>query len=358
MKALAAKTNTDLLADQIEQFAPEIAVVYDPDSLQRLKQKLAAGTSVEILCEDEGYRAAATADGVDIVITAVVGAAGLMPTLAAIEAGKTIALANKETLVMAGEIVTRKAAQKGVQILPVDSEHSAIFQCLKGHRKADLAKILLTASGGPFLNLPMSQFPNISTAQALNHPNWDMGPKITIDSATMMNKGLEVLEAKSLFDVSEDMIEVVIHPQSVIHSMVAYQDGSVIAQLGIPDMKAAIAYALSYPERLPLNQPLPDFSGGQGLTFQKPDLEKFPCLALAFKAGKVGKTMPAVLNAANEVAVNAFLKKEISFSDIARIVRWTMDAHTVEANPELCDIIDADRHARKKAADLIRNIQA
>jgi 1-deoxy-D-xylulose-5-phosphate reductoisomerase len=281
-----------------------------------------------------------------------------MPTLAAIEAGKTIALANKETLVMAGEIVTQKAARKGVQILPVDSEHSAIFQCLQGHRKADLAKILLTASGGPFLNLPLSQFANISTAQALNHPNWDMGPKITIDSATLMNKGLEVLEAKSLFDVSEDMIEVVIHPQSVIHSMVAYQDGSIIAQLGIPDMKAAIAYALSYPERLPLNQPLPDFSGEQELTFQKPDLEKFPCLALAFKACKVGETMPAVLNAANEVAVNAFLKKEISFSDIARIVRWTMDAHTVEANSELCDIIDADRHARKKAADLIQNIQA
>jgi 1-deoxy-D-xylulose-5-phosphate reductoisomerase len=358
VKALAAKTNTDLLAKQIEQFAPEVAVVYDPDCKKRLKQALAPGTRVDILCDDEGYRAAATADGVDIVVTAVVGAAGLMPTLAAIEAGKTIALANKETLVMAGEIVTRKAEHKGVQILPVDSEHSAIFQCLQGHRKSDLAKILLTASGGPFLNLPVSQFSNISTAQALNHPNWDMGPKITIDSATLMNKGLEVLEAKSLFDVSEDMIEVLIHPQSVIHSMVAYQDGSVIAQLGIPDMKGAIAYALSYPERLPLNQPLPDFSDGRGLTFQKPDLEKFPCLALAFKACKVGKTMPAVLNAANEVAVNAFLKEEISFNDIARVVSWTMDAHTVAANPDLGDIIDADRYARKKAADLIQNIQA
>jgi len=357
VKALAAKTNTDLLAKQIGQFAPDIAVVYDQDSQQRLKQALAAGTRVEILCGDEGYRAAATADGVDIVITAVVGAAGLMPTLAAIEAGKTIALANKETLVMAGEIVTRKASDKGVQILPVDSEHSAIFQCLQGHRKADLAKILLTASGGPFLNLPITQFSNISKAQALNHPNWNMGPKITIDSATLMNKGLEVLEAKSLFGVSEDMIEVVIHPQSVIHSMVAYQDGCVIAQLGIPDMRAAIAYALSYPERLPLNQPLPDFSDGHGLTFQKPDLEKFPCLALAFQACKVGKTMPAVLNAANEVAVNAFLKEEISFNDIARVVSWTMDAHTVAANPDLGDIIDADRHARKKATDCIRDIR-
>ena len=356
VKALAARSNTDLLAKQIEQFAPKVAVVYDRDTMQQLKKKLAAGTGVEILCGDEGYRAAATADGVDIVITAVVGAAGLMPTLAAIDAGKTIALANKETLVMAGEIVTRKAVQKGVQILPVDSEHSAIFQCLQGHRKADLAKILLTASGGPFLNLPLSQFCKISTAQALNHPNWNMGPKITIDSATLMNKGLEVLEAKSLFDVSEDMIEVIVHPQSVIHSMVAYQDGSVIAQLGIPDMKAAIAYALSFPERLPLNQPLPDFSGAQDLTFQKPDLEKFPCLALAFEACKVGKTLPAVLNAANEVAVTAFLREEISFSDIARIVEWTMDAHTVADNPELSDIIDADRQARIKTVDLIRDI--
>lgn len=358
VKALAARSNTELLAEQIEQFAPEIAVVYDADTMQRLKQRLSARSGVEILCDDEGYRAAATADGADIVITAVVGAAGLKPTLAAIEAGKTIALANKETLVMAGEIVIRKAAQKGVQILPVDSEHSAIFQCLQGNRKADLAKILLTASGGPFLNLPVSQFSNISTAQALNHPNWNMGPKITIDSATLMNKGLEVLEAKSLFGVSENMIEVIIHPQSVIHSMVAYQDGSIIAQLGIPDMKAAIAYALSFPERLPLNQPLPDFAGGQKLTFQKPDLEKFPCLALAFEACKVGKTLPAVLNAANEVAVNAFLKQEISFNDIARIVGWAMDAHTVTADPELSDIIDADRQARIKAAEFIRDVQA
>ena len=357
VKALAARTNTDRLAKQIEQFDPELAVVYDADTAQELKQKLAAGTKIEILYGDEGYRAAASHDGVDIVLTAVVGAAGLIPTLAAIEAGKTIALANKETLVMAGEIVTMKAAQKGVQILPVDSEHSAIFQCLEGHRKADIATILLTASGGPFLKLPLDQFANISTAQALNHPNWDMGPKITVDSATLMNKGLEVLEAKSLFNVTEEMIEVVIHPQSVIHSMVAYRDGAVMAQLGIPDMKAAIAYALSYPKRLPLNQPLPDFSGGQDLTFQKPDLAKFPCLALAFQACRVGKTMPAVLNAANEVAVNAFLANKISFTDIARIVDQAMEAHTVNSNPALSDILAADQETRRKAADLIKNIQ-
>ena len=356
VKALAAKTNITLLAKQIEQFGPELAVVYDEEGAKQLKNKLAAGIKVDILCGEAGYLTAASASGVDVTLTAVVGAAGLMPTLAAIEGGKTIALANKETLVMAGEIVTKKAAQKGVQILPVDSEHSAIFQCLQGQRKTDISKILLTASGGPFLNRPADEFSKITKAQALDHPNWAMGPKITIDSATLMNKGLEVLEAKSLFDVSENMIEVVIHPQSVIHSMVAYRDGSIIAQLGIPDMKAAIAYALSYPERLPLNQPLPDFSGKQNLSFQKPDLEKFPCLALAFQACKVGKTMPAVLNAANEMAVKAFLHKKISFTDIAKVVSLTMEAHAVDSDPQLSDIIAADQWARQKAQDCIEAI--
>jgi len=358
VKALAARSNVALLAKQIEQFGPELAVVYDGERVKQLKNHLPAGIKVDILCGEAGYLTAASAGGIDMTLTAVVGAAGLMPTLAAIESGKTIALANKETLVMAGEIVTKKAAQKGVQILPVDSEHSAVFQCLQGHRKTDLAKILLTASGGPFLNRALDEFSNISKAQALNHPNWAMGPKITIDSATLMNKGLEVLEAKSLFDVSEDMIEVVIHPQSVIHSMVAYRDGSIIAQLGIPDMKGAIAYALSYPERLPLNQPLPDFSGQQDLTFQKPDLEKFPCLALAFEACKVGKTMPAVLNAANELAVNAFLDKKISFTDIAKVVSLTMEKHDVDSDPQLSDILAADQWARQKAQNFIEAVQS
>ena len=357
VKALAAKTNINLLAEQIQQFAPELAVVYDEDSAARLKNNLGAGTKADILWGPDGYRTAASADGIDMTLTAVVGAAGLMPTLAAIEAGKTIALANKETLVMAGEMVVKKAAKKGVQILPVDSEHSAIFQCLQGQRKEDLAKILLTASGGPFLNHSKAEFSKITKSQALNHPNWEMGPKITIDSATLMNKGLEVLEAKSLFGVSDDMIEVVIHPQSVIHSMVAYRDGSIIAQLGIPDMKGAIAYALSYPERLALNQPMPDFSGQQDLTFQKPDLGRFPCLALAFKACKVGKTLPAVLNAANEVAVNAFLDSAISFIEIAKIVSMTMEAHELHPNPDLEDIINADAWARKAGLDFIRNFQ-
>jgi len=357
VKALAAKTNIRLLAEQIERFSPELAVVYDEDSASQLKNNLAPGTKADILWGPDGYLTAASSDGIDTTITAVVGAAGLLPTLAAIEAGKTIALANKETLVMAGEIVVNKAAQKGVQILPVDSEHSAIFQCLQGQRKEDLAKILLTASGGPFLNRPLAEFSEITKDQALNHPNWEMGPKITIDSATLMNKGLEVLEAKSLFGVSDDMIEVVIHPQSVIHSMVAYKDGAIMAQLGIPDMKTAIAYAMSYPERLALNQSMPDFSGEQDFTFQKPDLDKFPCLALAFKACKVGKTMPAVLNAANEVAVNAFLKSKISFIEIAKIVSMTMAVHNIHATPGLEDIIRADKWARKEALNLIRNLQ-
>ncbi len=358
VKALAAKTNISLLTAQVEQFAPELAVVYDEDSAKQLKNELAAGTKVDILYGEDGYRTAASFHDVDMTIIAVVGAAGLIPTLAAIEAGKTIALANKETLVMAGEIVVQRAAQKGLQILPIDSEHSAIFQCLQGQRKEDLAKILITASGGPFLNRPVGEFSQITKAQALNHPNWVMGPKITIDSATLMNKGLEVLEAKCLFDVSEDMIEVIIHPQSVIHSMVAYKDGAIIAQLGIPEMKGAIAYALSYPERLGLNLPMPDFSGAKDLTFQKPDLEKFPCLALAFKACRIGKTMPAVLNAANEVAVNAFLTNKISFTDIARIVDKAMEVHAVNPKPELCDILAADQETRKKATDLIENLQA
>jgi len=283
----------------------------------------------------------------DIVLTAVVGAAGLAPTLAAIDAGKDIALANKETLVMAGDIVMKRAAQQGVKILPVDSEHSAIFQCLSGQRREDFEKILLTASGGPFVNKPIEEFAQITPEQALKHPNWQMGRKITIDSATLMNKGLEVIEAKHLFAVSQEQIEVVVHPQSIIHSMVAFKDGSVIAQLGIPDMKGAIAYALSYPERLALNQPLPDFAKIGSFTFQSPDTKKFPCLALAFEACKIGGTLPAVMNAANEIAVDAFLNKELSFMQIPEIIKKTMDKHQIIAHPEMDEIIEADRWARE-----------
>ncbi|UCF90146.1 MAG: 1-deoxy-D-xylulose-5-phosphate reductoisomerase [Desulfobacterales bacterium] len=349
VKALAAKRNVTRLAQQIERFRPELAAVGDEDSARDLRNLLPKGTGVEILFGAEGYRAVAVHGAVDMLLNAVVGAAGLTPTLAAIEVGKHIALANKETLVMAGEIVMKQAAAKGVQLLPVDSEHSAIFQCLSGQRRQDLSKVLLTASGGPFLNRAPATFGAITREDALKHPNWQMGAKITIDSATLMNKGLEVIEAQWLFGVSPDMIEVVIHPQSIIHSMVAYQDGSIIAQLGIPDMKAAIAYALSYPERLPLQQPLPDFTGLKALAFQPPDLEKFPCLALAFQACQVGGTLPAVLNAANEVAVNGFLEQRLAFTDIPTVVKRTMQTHTVVSSPSLADILAADQWARTQA---------
>lgn len=356
VRVLAAKSNIELLARQILQFQPDLAVVFDEKRAGELRALIPAGVDVEILHGEIGYRRAATLETVDMTVTAMVGAAGLMPTLAAIDAGKPIALANKETLVMAGDLVMRRAAEKGVDILPIDSEHSAIFQCLRGERREDVAKILLTASGGPFLKRPWEEFSSITVAEALNHPNWQMGQKITIDSATLMNKGLEVLEAKCLFGLSRQMIEVVIHPQSVIHSMVAYQDGSVMAQLGIPDMKVAIAYALSYPQRLPLRQPLPKFDSSQSLTFEQPNLEKFPCLALAFGACEVGETLPAVLNAANEVAVRAFLNQSIRFVDIPAVVEQTMDKHAVVSNPELADILQADRWARTYAEEVIKKL--
>jgi 1-deoxy-D-xylulose-5-phosphate reductoisomerase len=353
VKVLTAKENTSLLARQVEQFVPEIAVVFDETRAHELKRMLPSGTGVEIIYGENGYRTAATHDSVDMVVSAMVGAAGLMPTLAAIEAGKSIALANKETLVMAGEIVVKKAALNGIKILPIDSEHSAIFQCLEGNRGQDMDKILLTASGGPFLNRPENEFVKINPQEALNHPTWRMGKKISIDSATLMNKGLEIMEAKCLFGVSQDMIEVVIHPQSIIHSMVAFKDGTVMAQLGIPDMKGAIAYALSCPERLALKQPIPDFAGNEALTFKQPDLDKFPCLVLAYKACEAGETMPAVLNAANEVAVQAFLKLRISFVTIPEVIRKTMERHTVVKDPTLDDILEADRWAREQAGDLV-----
>jgi 1-deoxy-D-xylulose-5-phosphate reductoisomerase len=354
VQALAAKRNTSLLAEQVQQFRPKLAVVYDEAAARALEQRLPAGTGVEVAFGDAGYREAAAHPSVDITLTAVVGAAGLGPTLAAIEAGKRIALANKETLVMAGEIVMRRATENGIRILPVDSEHSAIFQCLAGQRREDVDRILLTASGGPFLNRPIEEFVHIRKADALRHPTWQMGPKITIDSATLMNKGLEILEARYLFGMPADRIEVVIHPQSVVHSMVSYRDGSVMAQLGIPDMKGAIAYALSYPERLPLNQPLPDFAGLGALTFQQPDFGKFPCLALASRACHVGGTLPAVLNAANEVAVYAFLDEIISFVNIAAVVEQTMERHTPVCDPDLGDILAADQWAREQAQQLIQ----
>jgi 1-deoxy-D-xylulose-5-phosphate reductoisomerase len=353
IKTLTAKNNVQLLARQIETFSPEMVAVYDASAARELRGLLAPDQTVEIMYGVEGYRAAAAWQGVAMTVGAMVGAAGLEPILSAIEAGKDIAIANKETLVMAGAIVTAAVAKNGVRLLPIDSEHSAIFQCLQGHRRQDLEKILLTASGGPFLQTAAEAFDRITPQEALKHPNWDMGSKITIDSATLMNKGLEVIEARWLFDLDIDEIEVMVHPQSIIHSMVAYCDGSILAQMGIPDMQEAIAYALSYPQRVPLKQPLPDLAGMGGLTFEQPDLERFPCLQLAFDACRCGGTMPAVMNAANEVAVESFLNRQIPFTAIAKVIDATMNAHNLIQAPDLDTVLYVDKQSRQKARRLV-----
>jgi len=351
--ALSAKSNLDTLAAQIVEFNPDLVAVFDETGAADLKTRLPAGCRTDIVHGPEGYRRTAEWAAADTVVAAMVGAAGLEPTIAAIKAGKTICLANKETLVMAGDYVMSLARTHQVDILPIDSEHSAIFQCLEGNRRQDLARILLTASGGPFRTRAADTFGQITLEDALDHPNWSMGPKITIDSATLMNKGLEVIEAKHLFNVTLEQIEVVVHPQSIIHSMVAYRDGSVIAQLGVPDMKGAIAYALSYPERLALGQPWPDFTDLARFDFEKPDLERFPCLALAFEAVRGGGTCPAVLNAANETAVALFLERQIKFNDIPALLSQTMENHTIIPGPDLDEIMAADHWARETLTGLM-----
>ncbi|MBI5593019.1 MAG: 1-deoxy-D-xylulose-5-phosphate reductoisomerase [Deltaproteobacteria bacterium] len=356
VKALVARSSITLLAEQIQRFQPEMAVVFDPNSAQKLSELLPAGLNIDILSGSDGLKAAATLDSVTLVVGAMVGAAGLIPVLDAISAGKEIALANKETLVMAGDLVMGLAAERKIRILPIDSEHSAIFQCLQGSDSKAVEKLILTCSGGPFRHKPMNEFSGITVSDALSHPNWEMGKKISIDSATLMNKGLEVIEAHHLFGLSRNRIDVVIHPQSVIHSMVAFQDGSVMAQMGIPDMKTAISYALSYPERLPLGQALPDFPRIGALTFETPDMDKFPCLKLACIACDVGETLPAVLNASNEIAVQAFLDGKIGFSDIPGIIRNTMDRHTVFTSPGLDEILGSDSWARAAATAAVEKL--
>lgn len=349
VRALTAKANIELLAEQVAHFHPELAVVYDETSAAGLKAILPPGIRTEILWGSSGYEAAAALDGVDTVVSAMVGGAGLLPTLAAIEAGKTIALANKETLVMAGDLVMQASVRCNAAIRPVDSEHSAIFQCICGNHRPDLQKVILTASGGPFRNLPRQRFPLITPKDALAHPTWRMGAKISIDSATLMNKGLEVIEATHLFDIPGEAVEVVIHPQSIVHSMVVYRDGSVMAQMGLPDMKAAIGYALSGPERLQMQISSPDFTDINTLSFESPDMEKFPCLALAYTACKTGGTMPAVLNGANEVAVDAFLREQIGFIQIPEVIAAVMEQHQPVSGPGITDILDADLWSRQIA---------
>jgi len=350
---LAAGRNVGLLAEQVMRFGPDVAVMLDEGLAGQLKETVIGAGNVEILHGLDGYRAAAAMGSADIVVSAMVGSAGLLPTMAAIEAGKPIALANKESLVMAGEIVMGTAQKKGVSIIPVDSEHSAIFQCLAGQRRQDLKHIILTASGGPFLGKSAEDLDAITPETALCHPTWKMGPKITIDSATLMNKGLEVIEAKWLFDVPLELIQVVIHPESVIHSMVVYQDGSVMAQLGLPDMRVPIAYALSHPERLPLGLPQPDFVDIGSLTFREPNLERFPCLALALEACRIGMTMPAVLSAANEVAVDAFLNYRIGLRRIGEVVQQVMSKHKPVTSPSLSDILGAAAWARRTVEEAV-----
>lgn len=356
--SLTAGRNVALLARQIAEFRPALAVVIDEADRDRLRELLPDDVKTDLLWGESGMIVAASLPDADMVVTGVVGAAGLMPTLAAIDAGKPIALANKETLVMAGEIVMARAAAAGVPILPVDSEHSAIYQCIGQHPRREVARLFLTASGGPFRTLAPDRFGAIRLEDALNHPNWSMGAKITIDSATLMNKGLEFIEARHLFDMAPDKIEVIVHPQSIVHSMVGFVDGSVLAQLGIPDMKGPIGYALAYPERLPLELGYPDFTTLAKLTFEPPDLERFPCLALAFEACAGGGTLPAVLNAANEMAVSAFLERRIAFTDIHRVIHQTMERHTPQFQPSIEQIREADREARQIAGNEIRRCNA
>jgi len=349
--AMTAGKNLELFVRQIRQFSPRIAAVASEQDIPRLRE-LCNGLDVEILGGVEGLIAAATAVETEMVVAAIVGAAGLVPTAAAIRACKDIALANKEILVTAGHLFMEMVAQFKVKLYPVDSEHSAVFQSIEGHRSQDISKIILTASGGPFLNTPVEQLANVTVRDALNHPNWSMGRKITIDSATMMNKGLEVIEARWLFDAAVEKIDVNIHPQSIIHSMVEYVDGCVIAQLGMPDMKAPIAYALSYPERIATGIKPLDLTTFSGLTFHKPDLNKFRCLGLAYQAINAGESMPAVMNAANEIAVETFLAGGIGFVQIAEVIERTMDAHQAGDLKSIAEVLQADSWGRKKAREI------
>ena len=350
--ALTGANNLQLLAAQIRRFRPQIAAVLNEADALTLRD-LVKGSTTEILFGIEGLMSCAAHPDAEMTLSAIVGAAGLVPTLAAIEAGKDIALANKETLVTAGALVMAAVARKGVRLYPVDSEHSALFQSLEGHRSRDVRRLILTASGGPFRTWSLAQMQSVTPADALAHPNWSMGRKISIDSATMMNKGLEVIEAHWLFAVPVDRINVQIHPQSIVHSMVEYCDGAVIAQLGVPDMKTPIAYALSYPERIPLKLPPLDLCSIGSLTFEEPDLQRFPCLKLAYAAIAAGGVAPAVLNAANEIAVEAFLAGKIPFLTIPKLIEAVLDRHDPQIPVHLDDILHADRFARAEARRLI-----
>nr|WP_027872148.1 1-deoxy-D-xylulose-5-phosphate reductoisomerase [[Eubacterium] cellulosolvens] len=343
--ALSAASNVTLLEEQIREFHPKLAVVYNEEAAEILKKKI-ADTDTIVKTGMDGLLELAAMPESEILVTAIVGMIGIRPTITAIEAGKDIALANKETLVTAGHLIMPLAKEKGVQILPVDSEHSAIFQCLHGERANKISRLLITASGGPFRGKKTEELADMTAADALKHPTWSMGKKITIDSSTLVNKGLEVLEAHWLFDVDLDQIEVVVQPQSIIHSMVEFEDGAVIAQLGTPDMRLPIQYALYYPDRRDLPGDRLDFTKLSGITIDTPDMETFRGLKLAIEAGKTGGSMPTVFNAANEEAVAAFLADKIHFLDIYRIIEESMRRHSVIENPDLEQILETERETR------------
>jgi 1-deoxy-D-xylulose-5-phosphate reductoisomerase len=350
---LAAYGNLDIIEQQARRFHPQLVVLFDAHKAALLHQRL-KGLNIEVDTGLDGLCRAATYPGVDLVMSAVVGAVGLRPTLCAVEKGLNVAVANKEPLVMAGELVVRPDVAGWGRIIPVDSEHNAIFQALHGQERSALRRILLTASGGPFRDWPVEAMQHVSIGDALNHPNWKMGRKITIDSATMMNKGLEVIEAHHLFHVSLEQIEVVVHPQSIIHSMVEFCDGSILAQLGIPDMRIPISYALAYPERLPNTLPSVDLFDVQTLHFYPPDADRFPCLQLSFEAARIAGTMPAVLNAANEIAVQAFLDGVIQFLDIPAVIEETMAHHTAVTLTDISVVLEADGWAREYAKAAVK----
>ncbi len=352
VEVLTANNNADLLIQQAGQFKPNVVVIGN-DALYDKVFSALDPLDIKVYAGDNALNNVVQMDTVDIVLTALVGYSGLKPTIAAIEAGKPIALANKETLVVAGELVTRLAQEKGVNILPVDSEHSAIFQCLVGEFHNPIEKLILTASGGPFRGKSRDELLSVTKAQALKHPNWDMGAKITIDSASLMNKGLEVIEAKWLFGIGLDKIEVVVHPQSIIHSMVQFEDASIKAQLGLPDMRIPIQFALSYPERLKSDFPRFDFMDYPSLTFEKPDTSTFRNLALAYEAIKLGGNKPCILNAANEIAVDGFLKDKIGFLEISDIIEQCLEKVDFVRQPILEDFVNTDKETRIKARELV-----
>jgi len=351
--SLTAHKNIDLLEQQINKFKPKIAALADRDSARVLRARI-PGDNTRIISGNGGMEEAVTADSVDIAVVAVSGISGLLPTMAAINAGKRIALANKETMVAAGDIVTVKARENNAEIIPVDSEHSAIFQCLHG-KKSEIDRLILTASGGPFRGYSVEELRRVTPEMALAHPNWSMGKRITVDSATLMNKGLELIEAHWLFGVSYDQMDVVIHPQSIIHSMVEYVDGTVLANLGVPSMKIPIQYSLTWPERIAAGQRI-DFAEINTLTFEEPDLRRFPCLELARSAGKEGGIMPVVLNAADEVAVNRFLEGRIAFSDISFLVEKTLEYFPNVRVSEIDTILEYDRRARDYSESLAASL--